>query len=136
MFAFPNLEKIFTSIAAAIPARVYCNRAVKSVERPCKKGGANIVVTDTNGEVGHFDEIVFTCDTETTRRVLGKGMRWLEKKLLGNVKYFDDLIVTHEDEVGTLCESVAVGVRLAGVCVCVSGPSCVVRRSTCEKSTR
>ncbi|CAG9465951.1 unnamed protein product [Pedinophyceae sp. YPF-701] len=92
VFAFENLENIFTTIAKKIPARVFVNRPVASVER----GPKVTRVTDKFGRVAEFDDVVFTCSTEVTRDVL-KSPSWLERKLLANVRYFDDLIVTHED---------------------------------------
>lgn len=97
MFAFSNLGQSYQAIASRIGASVLCNKAIAKVRRT-RKG---VTVTDTDGNVAEFDDIVFTCDTETTLRAMGDDASWFERRLLGNVRYYDDLIVTHEDEVRT-----------------------------------
>jgi len=93
MFAFPNLEECYRVVADNIPARVHVNRGVARVVR--RRG--RVEVTDANGVTEQFDEIVYAATTETALQTLEKPS-WLERKLLSNVRYFNDLIVTHEDE--------------------------------------
>ena len=93
MFSFPNLEKMYETIISTSGARFFRNRPVKIVER--KRG--KVYVTDMNGRKEEFDEIIFACDAETALKVL-KDPSYMERKTLGNVKYFNDLIVTHDDE--------------------------------------
>jgi predicted NAD/FAD-binding protein len=94
MFAFPKLSTIFSTIADRIPATVRTGACVASVQR----GSGGVTVTDESGESGQFDEVVFACGAEEAKRMLGADASWLERRLLGNVRYFNDLIVTHEDE--------------------------------------
>lgn len=42
-----------------------------------------------------FDEIVLCCLADTSKRVLGKGARGMEKWVLGNTTWSDDVTVTH-----------------------------------------
>lgn len=42
-----------------------------------------------------FDEIVFCVLADTAKRLLGKGARGIEKWVLGNTKWSDDVTVTH-----------------------------------------
>ena len=45
-----------------------------------------------------FDEIIFAADADACLKVLGKQATWMEKHVLGNVKYFWDISVTHYDK--------------------------------------
>lgn len=42
-----------------------------------------------------FDEIVFCVLADTAKRILGKKARGIEKWVLGNTKWSDDITVTH-----------------------------------------
>nr|KAG5692076.1 hypothetical protein BaRGS_021508 [Batillaria attramentaria] len=93
MFAFPKLEKMYQTIMSKSGANFYSNRAVKSVRRRKSK----VYVVDERDHEEVFDSIVFACDAETVLRVL-KEPTYMERKALGNVRYYNDLIVTHEDD--------------------------------------
>lgn len=55
------------------------------------------MVTDEQGQTEAFDDIIFACDAETVLRVLGRASSFLERAVLGNVTYFDDVTLTHTD---------------------------------------
>jgi len=93
MFAFPKLGEMYQVIAKAIQGKGFLNRPAQKVERSGKK----ITVTDNQGQSEVFDYLIFACDPETILKIT-KDLTWLERKLLGNVKYFDDVTVTHTDE--------------------------------------
>lgn len=93
MFAFPKLEKMYRTIVSKSGANFYSNRGVKLVRRTNGK----VYVTDENDHEEVFDNIIFACDAETVLRVLKKPS-YMEKKALGNVRYYNDITVTHEDE--------------------------------------
>ena len=93
MFVFPKLGEIYQVIPKAIQGKVFLNRPAQKVERKGKK----IKVTDDQGKSEVFDYLIFACDPETILKIT-KGLTWLERKLLGNVKYFDDVTVAHTDE--------------------------------------
>lgn len=44
-----------------------------------------------------FDEIIFVCDVEIVLKVL-VNLIFMERKVLGNVRYFNDFIIIYEDE--------------------------------------
>ncbi|KAL8569686.1 hypothetical protein ACOMHN_005803 [Nucella lapillus] len=92
MFAFPNLEKMYQTIVSKSGANFHSNRGVKVVRRTNGK----VYVTDQRDHEEVFDKIIFACDAETVLRVL-KNPSYMERKALGNVRYYNDLIVTHED---------------------------------------
>jgi len=96
MFAFPKLGHVFGTIAKKIPARVLTNARVTSVDRDA--GEVKVFSEALEGGCECFDEIVFACGAEVALEALGKGATAMERRLLGNVQYFNDLIVTHEDE--------------------------------------
>ena len=60
-----------------------------------RRGG--VTVTDVHGHSAEFDDIVFACGAEAALAALGAGATWLERRLLRNVRYYNDLIVTHTD---------------------------------------
>jgi len=93
MFAFPNLQEMYEAIIAKSGAQFHRNRPVKSVTR---KNG-KVHVTDFKGNESIFDAILFACDAETALGTLSDPS-YMENNTLGNVRYFNDLIVTHEDE--------------------------------------
>ncbi|RNA42037.1 flavincontaining amine [Brachionus plicatilis] len=93
MFAFPNLESIYSTILEKSKCKTFFGRSVEQVIR-----GSKISLVDQTGVLEEFDEVVFACDAETCLRLLGKnGASFMERKVLGNVKYYDDITVTHED---------------------------------------
>jgi hypothetical protein len=124
--AFTNLEEIYTTIADKMSATVHLGNGVTHVERrsgrqPIVRCGiegmenrchqlpkihpptvvlrvTQVVVTDEQGVTREFDEIVFSCDADSAKKILGRGARYMEKFVLGNVRYFNDITVTHEDE--------------------------------------
>jgi len=95
MFAFPNLADIFSTIVSRLQESGVTVSTSSPVRRVVRKNGKVYVSGDTH-EPREYDDIVFTCDMETTLNVLEKPS-WLERKLLGAVRYYDDYIVTHED---------------------------------------
>ncbi|KZT08371.1 FAD/NAD-P-binding domain-containing protein [Laetiporus sulphureus 93-53] len=44
-----------------------------------------------------FDEIILAVDADSCLHLLGKQATWLERKVLGNVKYLYDVTITHND---------------------------------------
>lgn len=93
MFSFPKLSEIYAALSKSIQGKVYFNRPAQSVKRLPN----GIIVTDHEGNSDTFDRLIFACDPETIIKIT-KDLTWLERKLLGNVEYFDDVTVTHTDE--------------------------------------
>ena len=102
MFSFKSLREIYTSIASRIAATVHYSRAVAQVvrldgtSRGTNTPSPSIAVTDTNGINETFDEIIFACSAETALKALAKPTFW-ERFALGNVRYFNDITITHTD---------------------------------------
>lgn len=66
--------------------------AVASVVRD----STGVTVTGRDGSQGRFDDVVFACGAEAALRLIHEP-DWAERRFLGNVTYYDDTIVTHED---------------------------------------
>lgn len=93
MFAFQNLQSIYSTILKNSACKTFFGRSAQRIIR-----GSKIFVVDDSGVQEEFDELVLACDAETCLKLLGKNTAsFMERKVLGNVKYFDDITVTHED---------------------------------------
>ena len=68
---------------------------VVKVER--RRDGVSVFSPALEGGVEEFDDVVFACGAEQTLKILGDDASWRERTFLPNVKYYNDLIVTHED---------------------------------------
>jgi predicted NAD/FAD-binding protein len=106
MFAYPKLKQTYEAIAKTMPhVKIRTASPVQRIER--QSGGrhpirvyssstcSNPSEPDTAAE---FDDIILCCGAEEALRMLGADATFLERRLLKNVKYYNDLIVTHEDE--------------------------------------
>lgn len=97
MFAFDNLESIYTKILRESTSVKCCfKRTAQSIERSSHR----VTIVDSAGVREEFDELVMACDAETALKLLDgttNQATFMERKVLGNVRYFDDITVTHED---------------------------------------
>lgn len=93
MFAFPKLHDMYEKIMSNTGVQYFTNRGVKSVDR---KNGKVYVVNENDQEEA-FNEIIFACDAETVLKILKKPS-YLERKALGNVRYYNDVTLSHEDD--------------------------------------
>lgn len=103
MFAFPKLGAIFGAIASKIASypgnRVLTSAPVSKIERSRNARGAiRIHCAALKDGCEEFDDVVLCCGAEQALSMLGKGAGMIEKRFLKNVSYYNDLIVTHEDE--------------------------------------
>ena len=48
-------------------------------------------------QVAVFDELILAIDADSALKLLGKEASWMEKRVLGNVKYLYDVTITHND---------------------------------------
>lgn len=44
-----------------------------------------------------FDEVIMAIDADTALTILGKEASWMERQVLGRVKYLYDVTITHSD---------------------------------------
>lgn len=105
MFAFPSFyeyyDKYMEMIRSYNNSQIYLNTKVHSVNRKSRscKGKKIQVVYGTNHDMMEFDDIIFCCNSETTNKILqrGSGAGLMEKFIFSNIKYYDDITVTHTD---------------------------------------
>jgi len=94
MFSFQKLSNIYEKLSESMENSIFLGRCVETVNRSADNG---IEVVDDKGKTEIFDRIIYACDAETVIKIT-TDISWLEKKILGSVKYFDDVTVTHTDE--------------------------------------
>ncbi|KAJ1303778.1 hypothetical protein OPQ81_008201 [Rhizoctonia solani] len=86
MFAFPRLGDVY-----------------RTWQREIEKTGATFKlgceVKNVGGELESetFDELVMATDADTALKILGKSATWMERQVLGSVKYLYDVTITHND---------------------------------------
>ena len=93
MLAFPSLSHLYASLATASGAGIRCGRRVLSIER----SPTRVLARAADGACAHFDQVIFACDAESALMVLGDDATTMERGVLGSVRYYDDLTVTHGD---------------------------------------
>jgi hypothetical protein len=115
MVVFPEESKFYTDWQHVLEARgvkIRLNTEVTSVVERSKKG---VKVTtrgrrpqpDHHNPVGadqdlpeqleQYDELVLAVLAPTAKDLLGKQARWIEKRILGNTRWSDDVTYTHHD---------------------------------------
>jgi hypothetical protein len=67
---------------------------------PGQKTGETVRIDRGQGELGneseeHFDEIVFCTLADKAKELLGKNASFMERRVLGNTRWSDDITVTH-----------------------------------------
>eukprot|EP00871_Galdieria_phlegrea_P000118 jgi/Galph1/1106/GphlegSOOS_G5905.1 len=95
VFAFPKLSLVYDTAAIKLEERgvqIFRNRSAKKIFRS-KRG---VLIEDDRGVRVPFDEVILCVDAETALSLL-EVPRWLEKVVLGNVEYYYDTVITHED---------------------------------------
>jgi len=92
MFAFQKLSEIYHTMTTEIEAQFQFRRPVAAVERL----SSHSIVTDTSGKSERFDQVVFACNADVALRLLASPSR-AEQFCLGNVRYYEDVTITHCD---------------------------------------
>ncbi|CAE6532278.1 unnamed protein product [Rhizoctonia solani] len=105
MFAFPRLGDVYGAWQREIEktgATFKLGSEVKNVvqRKDLNKGG--VVVEYAKGEGAElesetFDELVMATDADAALKILGKSATWMERQVLGSVKYLYDVTITHND---------------------------------------
>lgn len=80
------------------------HEVIRVVSRTAKKNGPvqveyKIAVGDleTAPQVDAFDELILAVDADAALKLLGKEATWIERRILGSVKYLYDVTITHND---------------------------------------
>jgi predicted NAD/FAD-binding protein len=99
MIAFDPLSRVFEAARQLLVkngVNVKLQTALMRVDRGLN-GRDDIIATDSRGRTYKFDKVIFACPAEVAKRLLGADADAVEKRVLGSVKYYDDLTVTHFD---------------------------------------
>lgn len=105
MLAFPSLHDVYDAWKRHIEERgaeVFLNT---EVTRVLKREKGNVLICANKFSPGtirerilrQFDQVIFAVDADSCLNILAENATWKEKKILGNVKYFYDITVTHFD---------------------------------------
>jgi predicted NAD/FAD-binding protein len=96
MIAFPKLGEFYKRLQEQAEKRgsvkFYYNRHVEQIIR---HSNSTVTVISQDGQK-KFDRIILACDAENALKTLDKPSL-LERIALGNVEYYNDLTITHED---------------------------------------
>jgi predicted NAD/FAD-binding protein len=94
MFSFGNLQDVYRKIFRVSGAVLKVNQTAKSVK--FEANGKSVLVTDSTNQEFRFDHVVFAVSAENALKLI-QNPSWMERIVLGNVEYYDDVTVTHTD---------------------------------------
>lgn len=111
MLAFPNLNDVYGAWKKHLEERGARIRLGTEVLQVLDRKEGSVILrfkhpanlgedteeNEMNTDVEYFDELIFAADADSCLKILGERASWMEKKVLGNVKYFYDISVTHYD---------------------------------------
>jgi hypothetical protein len=101
MFAFVPLRGVYDAAAQALRdagVQVCLSRRVARVARhAADRDGGAVRATDSEGVTERYDAIIFACDAAAARDALDAPGFW-ERRVLGAVRYYNDVTYTHCDE--------------------------------------
>ncbi|EMD32158.1 hypothetical protein CERSUDRAFT_119132 [Gelatoporia subvermispora B] len=109
MLAFPKLHDVYQAWQSEISSRgnvtfKLSHEVLDVVSRSSKQGRPVHIkykVCDGDLETGpqldNFDELILAVDADSALKLLGKDASWMERKILGSVKYLYDVTITHND---------------------------------------
>ncbi|KAH9831268.1 FAD/NAD-P-binding domain-containing protein [Rhodofomes roseus] len=112
MLAFPKLHDVYEAWKTEAASRGNVNfrlgHEVVEVMSRHAKGGTNgsgpVHIKPKYSRDGQesleeefFDELILAVDADSCLKLLNKQSTWMERKVLGNVKYLYDVTITHND---------------------------------------
>ena len=104
MLAFPSLNDVYAAWKDRLEARGAHVRLKTEVTQIVERKSGRVVLKcrragdeSAEGETLTFDELILAADADSSLKILGKEASWMERKVLGNVKYFYDVSITHHD---------------------------------------
>ncbi|KAG0153958.1 hypothetical protein PDIDSM_1337 [Penicillium digitatum] len=105
MYTFPNLSNFYLDWTSdlrekGVEIRLNCHASI--IERG--KKGVVLQLQDhedgyTKGDpsIEQFDDLVMCCPADEAKRILDHHATWREKYVLGGVKFYNDITITHSD---------------------------------------
>lgn len=107
MYTFPNLGNFYKDWSDDLRSKgvdIRLSSSVKIIERGKKGVVLQVSPQDSEAEgipqetqVAYYDELVFCCPADEAKRLLDQQATWREKWVLGGVKFFNDITITHSD---------------------------------------
>ncbi|KAJ5567882.1 hypothetical protein N7450_010368 [Penicillium hetheringtonii] len=106
MYTFPKLGDFYRDWAADLRAKgvdIRLNTSVAVLERGKKgvviqtKPASDNVSIQSEEPPETFDEMVLCCPADEAKNLLDRHATWREKYVLGGVKFFNDITITHSD---------------------------------------
>jgi predicted NAD/FAD-binding protein len=103
MYTFPKLGDFYATWAAHLRKQGVEIRTGHEVTRIVSRSEKGVIIqsrpTGANGEeiTETYDELVLAVLADDAKRILGTQAGFLEKRVLGSAKFFDDITVTHND---------------------------------------
>lgn len=105
MYTFPNLSNFYRDWTMdlerkGVDVRLNCHTSI--VERG--QTGVVLQLKDNNRDqarstqsVERFDDMVMCCPADEAKKLLDRHATWREKYVLGGVKFYNDITITHSD---------------------------------------
>ncbi|KAJ5584794.1 uncharacterized protein N7459_004594 [Penicillium hispanicum] len=107
MYTFPNLGTFYQDWAADLRSKgvdirlgtevTILERGKKGVVLQTQPQGDGINQSSPESSTETFDELVLCCPADESKKLLGKHATWRERYVLGGVKFFNDVTITHSD---------------------------------------
>ncbi|KAH9895234.1 FAD/NAD-P-binding domain-containing protein [Cubamyces lactineus] len=108
MLAFPKLHDVYQAWRDEVASRGNVtfklnHEVLRVVSRTAKDGPVQIEYKaaegglETEPQIAAFDELILAIDADSALKLLGNEATWIEKRVLGNVKYLYDVTITHND---------------------------------------
>ncbi|KAJ5900450.1 uncharacterized protein N7473_004520 [Penicillium subrubescens] len=107
MYTFPNLGNFYRDWAKDLTAKgvdIRLNSSVAILKRG--KEGVVLQIERHSGDGDQaesayppetFDELVLCCPADEAKKMLDRNATWREKYVLGGVRFFNDITITHSD---------------------------------------
>jgi predicted NAD/FAD-binding protein len=102
MYTFPRLSEFYhawsTDLEQGKGVRLLLSTTVDIVSRKSGPGGIVLMFHAREGErTESFDELVLATPADESLKLLGRHATWRERYVLGGVKFYDDVTITHSD---------------------------------------
>lgn len=111
MSEFSQLQDVYKAWKSETSSRgnvtFKLNHEVLAIKTRCTRGadGGPVVIqyrvsdgTFTSETlIANFDEIILAIDADSALKLLGSEASWMERQVLGRVKYLYDVTITHND---------------------------------------
>ncbi|KAL4950718.1 hypothetical protein BDW69DRAFT_52649 [Aspergillus filifer] len=100
MYTFPQLGKFYEDWKLDLENNKGVRILLETEVGVVKRGGDGVVLTlhtPDGQQTETFDEMVLATPADESLKLLGRHATWKEKWVLGGVKFFDDVTITHSD---------------------------------------